>query len=189
MFSRPPDAFAVDAIKQQRSVRSRGRVTSLCVPKEKSPRERAPRASRPAHIPVLRVRVRRRDFSTAHPCTDEKRCASCASPYGSIRRRPPLRRGPGPQRAPARQKRSANRSCSSRRKASRAPQENVGARPDVSEGHGWPEFGPAHVFRGAQGTDAVSSRRRVSGAMVFGYFLPKQKVARAFARGSVAFSS
>ena len=34
-----------------------------------------------------------------HPCTDEKRCTSCASPCGSNRRRPPLRRGPEELRA------------------------------------------------------------------------------------------
>jgi hypothetical protein len=44
--------------------------------------------------PVLRVRVRGRNFSTVHPCTDEKRRASCAPPYGFNRPRPPLRRGP-----------------------------------------------------------------------------------------------
>ncbi len=41
------------------------------------------------------------------------------------------------------------------------------------------EFGPAPFGREAQGTDAASSHRRVSGAMVFGYFLPKEKVTSA----------
>jgi hypothetical protein len=51
------------------------------------PKGRTPQAPRPTDIPafagagsVLRVRVPRRNFSMAHPCASEKRCASCASP-------------------------------------------------------------------------------------------------------------
>jgi len=77
----------------------RGRVTFLSLSKERLTQRMTPRATRPPRIHALRVRVRRRDFSTAHPCADEKRCTSCASHCGSIRRHPPLRRGPEKRRA------------------------------------------------------------------------------------------
>jgi hypothetical protein len=100
----------------EHSARCRGRVPSLCLPtapqerrerrsrpegrragcpeSKKSPRERAPLSSAPSAHPALRVRGRQRNFSTARPCADEKRCASCASPCGFIHRRPPLHKGP-----------------------------------------------------------------------------------------------
>jgi hypothetical protein len=56
-----------------------------------------------------------------------------------------------------------------RHKASRAPEAKAGARPACLST--WMcEFGPARRPREAQGTDAASSHRRVSGANGFGYF-------------------
>ncbi len=81
-------------LDQERSVRCAAGFIFLACPRKTEPERRHPLLT-PCGHPVLRVRVRRRNFSTVHPCTDEKRCASCAPPCGLIRRRPPLRRGPG----------------------------------------------------------------------------------------------
>ena len=74
---------------KSRSFRSCARVTFLCVPKEKSPKERAAhrRARRCAPGPQAS-----RGFSKAHPCAIEKRTTSCRAPCGPDPRGLPLRR-------------------------------------------------------------------------------------------------
>jgi hypothetical protein len=67
------------------------------------------RALRTFH--VLRVRGRWRDFSTAHPCADEKRRASCTPPCGFFHHRPPLRMGPLQSGASMRQEPKPSVAC------------------------------------------------------------------------------
>jgi len=139
-------------IKSVPSAEADGFIFLACPRKTEPERRtpRAPRAPRPPRIHALRVRVRRRDFSTVHPCTDEKRRASCAPPCGFTRRRPPLHRDPEQLAGSCPQNESLpspfeylgdSRSAIRlsllvvllilRRKASRAPEARAGARPVV----------------------------------------------------------
>ena len=74
---------------KSKSFRAGARVTFLCVPKEKSPKERAAhrRARRCAPGPQAS-----RGFSKGHPWPIEKRTKSCRAPCGPDPRGLPLRR-------------------------------------------------------------------------------------------------
>jgi len=58
-------------LDQEHSVRLSGRVHLSCLSKKDGTRKKDTPASRFQHIPVLKVRARRRAVSTAHPCADE----------------------------------------------------------------------------------------------------------------------
>jgi hypothetical protein len=90
-----PGNFCFDAGSGSRAFRPQKRTGdfSFLVERKVHQKKDTPGYAPSAH-PALRVRVRRRDFSTVHPCTDEKRRASCAPPFGFTHRHPPLRRGP-----------------------------------------------------------------------------------------------
>jgi len=84
------------------------RATFLCSCKETWPKESTPclRALRACGTPGP---LRRRDFSTRHPCRVEKRRASMhVAPAGSCPSAPSLRKGPGSQKPGQKQKQKQN---------------------------------------------------------------------------------
>ena len=71
---------------QKQSVSPASRASSsFLLAQERRTRKKGTPGFAPSGHPVLRVRVRRRNFrrcNAPNPCTNEKRCASCASPSG-----------------------------------------------------------------------------------------------------------
>mgnify|MGYP001220211123 CR=1 FL=1 len=74
---------------KSRSFRAGARVTFLCVPKEKSPKERAAHRRARRCAPGSQAS---RGFSKGHPWPIEKRTTSCRAPCGPDPRGLPLRR-------------------------------------------------------------------------------------------------